>query len=59
MQNPDAIVIGAGIVGASVALSLTNAGFKVRLLIAEQCRAEQQARAKATFLSQIKILVQN
>jgi glycine/D-amino acid oxidase-like deaminating enzyme len=29
MQNPDAIVIGAGIVGASVALSLTNSGFKV------------------------------
>ena len=32
MQNPDAIVIGAGIVGASVALSLTNAGFKVLVI---------------------------
>jgi glycine/D-amino acid oxidase-like deaminating enzyme len=30
--NPDAIVIGAGIVGASTALSLTNAGFKVLIL---------------------------
>lgn len=29
MQSPDAIVIGAGIVGASAALSLTNAGMKV------------------------------
>lgn len=29
MQNPDAIVIGAGIVGASCALSLTNAGLRV------------------------------
>lgn len=32
MQNPDAIVIGAGIVGASVALALTNAGFKVLVI---------------------------
>jgi glycine/D-amino acid oxidase-like deaminating enzyme len=32
MQNPDAIVIGAGIVGASVALSLTNSGFKVLVI---------------------------
>ena len=32
MQNPDAIVIGAGIVGASVALSLTNAGFTVLVI---------------------------
>jgi glycine/D-amino acid oxidase-like deaminating enzyme len=32
MQNPDAIVIGAGIVGASVALSLTNAGFRVLVI---------------------------
>ena len=32
MQSPDAIVIGAGIVGASVALSLTNAGFKVLVM---------------------------
>ena len=32
MQNPDAIVIGAGIVGASVALSLTNAGMKVLVI---------------------------
>ena len=29
MQNPDAIVIGAGIVGACSALSLTNAGLRV------------------------------
>lgn len=32
MQSPDAIVIGAGIVGASVALSLTNAGLKVLVI---------------------------
>jgi glycine/D-amino acid oxidase-like deaminating enzyme len=32
MQSPDAIVIGAGIVGASVALSLTNSGFKVLVI---------------------------
>ena len=32
MQNPDAIVIGAGIVGASVALSLTNSGYKVLVI---------------------------
>jgi glycine/D-amino acid oxidase-like deaminating enzyme len=32
MQNPDAIVIGAGIVGASAALSLTNAGMKVLII---------------------------
>jgi glycine/D-amino acid oxidase-like deaminating enzyme len=32
MQSPDAIVIGAGIVGASVALSLTNAGIKVLVI---------------------------
>ena len=31
-QNPDAIVIGAGIVGASVALSLTNAGLRVLII---------------------------
>ena len=30
--NPDAIVIGAGIVGASTALSLTNAGMKVLVI---------------------------
>ena len=32
MQNPDAIVIGAGIVGASAALSLTNAGLRVLVI---------------------------
>jgi len=32
MKNPDAIVIGAGIVGASVALSLTNSGYKVLVI---------------------------
>jgi glycine/D-amino acid oxidase-like deaminating enzyme len=32
MQSPDAIVIGAGIVGASAALSLTNAGLKVLII---------------------------
>ena len=32
MKNPDAIVIGAGIVGASAALSLTNAGLKVLVI---------------------------
>jgi glycine/D-amino acid oxidase-like deaminating enzyme len=32
MKNPDAIVIGAGIVGACSALSLTNAGFKVLII---------------------------
>ena len=32
MHNPDAIVIGAGIVGASAALSLTNAGLKVLVI---------------------------
>jgi len=32
MKNPDAIVIGAGIVGASCALALTNAGLKVLVL---------------------------
>ena len=32
MQNPDAIVIGAGIVGASSALSLTNSGLKVLVI---------------------------
>ena len=32
MQSPDAIVIGAGIVGASAALSLTNAGLKVLVI---------------------------
>ena len=32
MQNPDAIVIGAGIVGASCALSLTNAGLRVLII---------------------------
>ena len=32
MRNPDAIVIGAGIVGASAALSLTNAGMKVLVI---------------------------
>ncbi|MEN9687952.1 MAG: hypothetical protein RL381_964 [Actinomycetota bacterium] len=32
MKNPDAIVIGAGIVGATVALSLTNAGLQVLIV---------------------------
>ncbi len=32
MKNPDAIIIGAGIVGACAALSLTNAGLKVLVL---------------------------
>ena len=32
MRNPDAIVIGAGIVGASCALSLTNAGLRVLII---------------------------
>jgi len=32
MRNPDAIVIGAGIVGASAALSLTNAGMRVLVI---------------------------
>jgi glycine/D-amino acid oxidase-like deaminating enzyme len=32
MQSPDAIVIGAGIVGASAAFSLTNAGLKVLVI---------------------------
>ena len=32
MKNPDAIIIGAGIVGACAALSLTNAGLKVLIL---------------------------
>lgn len=32
MSNPDAIVIGAGIVGASCALSLTNAGLNVLIV---------------------------
>ena len=32
MQSPDAIVIGAGIVGASSALSLTNAGLRVLVI---------------------------
>lgn len=32
MRNPDAIVIGAGIVGASCALSLTNAGLSVLVI---------------------------
>lgn len=31
-QSPDAIVIGAGIIGATTALSLTNAGLKVLVL---------------------------
>ena len=31
-SNPDAIVIGAGIVGACAALSLTNAGLKVMII---------------------------
>ncbi len=32
MENPDAIVIGAGIVGACTALSLINAGMKVLII---------------------------
>ena len=32
MKSPDAIVIGAGIVGASCALALTNAGLTVLVL---------------------------
>ena len=32
MKSPDAIVIGAGIVGASCALSLTNAGLNVLII---------------------------
>ena len=32
MKSPDAIVIGAGIVGASCALSLTNAGLSVLII---------------------------
>lgn len=32
MKNPDAIVIGAGIVGAACALSLSNTGMKVLIL---------------------------
>ncbi len=32
MKNPDAIIIGAGIVGACSALSLTNAGLRVLVL---------------------------
>ena len=32
MKNPDAIVIGAGVVGACCALSLTNAGLKVLII---------------------------
>ena len=32
MRSPDAIVIGAGVVGASTALSLTNAGLKVLVI---------------------------
>lgn len=32
MNSPDAIVIGAGIVGASCALSLTNAGLRVLII---------------------------
>ena len=31
-QSPDAIVIGAGIIGATTALSLTNAGLRVLVL---------------------------
>ena len=32
MKNPDAIVIGAGLVGACAALALTNAGLKVLVI---------------------------
>ena len=32
MKNPDAIVIGAGVVGACSALSLVNAGLKVLVI---------------------------
>ena len=32
MKNPDAIVIGAGVVGACTALSLVNAGLKVLVI---------------------------
>ena len=32
IKNPDAVVIGAGVVGAATALSLTNAGLKVLVI---------------------------
>ena len=32
MKNPDAIVIGAGVVGACTALSLSNAGLRVLVI---------------------------
>ena len=32
MKSPDAIVIGAGVVGACSALALTNAGLKVLVI---------------------------
>jgi glycine/D-amino acid oxidase-like deaminating enzyme len=32
MKNPDAIVIGAGVVGACTALALSNAGLKVLVI---------------------------
>ena len=32
MSAPDVVVIGAGVVGASCALALTNAGFKVQII---------------------------
>ncbi len=32
MKNPDAIIIGAGVIGAACALELTNAGLRVLVI---------------------------